>query len=289
MRALLTAPLTLVGVAAVAGLAWPSERLAEEADLILAALVLATALSIDPQRFRKARGHWRAIAAAVLLPLLLLIPLALGLAALFEGDVHDGLIALGLASSEVAARLVAIAAAMPRRPSPRSRSAVRDRDRGAARRPAPDRRVDRRPAAARPLQRGGARSARGRSARADSRGGERLDRAAELAATVVLAVLVYASLGGLGELSELGDAALASLLFLAGSAAIALLLRPVLGELNTGGLVFALRDFAVAAALAVQLGSPGAAATPAVYGVLMLVLAAALAPRLGASRLSGAG
>jgi hypothetical protein len=44
--------------------------------------------------------------------------------------------------------------------------------------------------------------------------------------------------------------------------------------------VFALRDFAVAAALAGQFDSPGAAATPAVYGVLMLTLAAAAAPML---------
>jgi hypothetical protein len=53
-----------------------------------------------------------------------------------------------------------------------------------------------------------------------------------------------------------------------------------LGELRTGGLLFALRDFAVAAALASQFHSPGAAAIPAVYGVLMLVLAAAVAPVL---------
>jgi hypothetical protein len=41
-----------------------------------------------------------------------------------------------------------------------------------------------------------------------------------------------------------------------------------------GAFAFALRDFAVAAALATQLESPGAASTAAVYGVLMLVAAA---------------
>jgi hypothetical protein len=56
--------------------------------------------------------------------------------------------------------------------------------------------------------------------------------------------------------------------------------RPLLGELRTGGVVFALRDFAVAAALATQFHSPGASAIPAIYGVLMLVFAATAAPLL---------
>jgi len=49
------------------------------------------------------------------------------------------------------------------------------------------------------------------------------------------------------------------------------LLLPFLGDLRTGPFAFALRDFAVAAALATQLNAPGAGPTAAVYGVLMLV------------------
>lgn len=108
----------------------------------------------------------------------------------------------------------------------------------------------------------------------------RLEAFGDRAATLVLAVLVYAALGDLGDLSRLGGAIAASALFLAASVAVAVLLRPMLGELCTGGFVFALRDFAVAAALAGQFDTPGAAATPAVYGVLMLTLAAAAAPML---------
>jgi hypothetical protein len=91
---------------------------------------------------------------------------------------------------------------------------------------------------------------------------------------------VYASLGELAAVSELGDAALASLAFLAVSALAAVMLRPVLGELRTGGLVFSLRDFAVAGTLAAQISPTGAAVTPAVYGVFMLIAAAGLATLL---------
>jgi hypothetical protein len=97
----------------------------------------------------------------------------------------------------------------------------------------------------------------------------------------VLALLVYAALGDLGDRSALGGALSASLLFLGASVALALMLRPLLRDLRTGGFVFALRDFAVAAALAGQFDTPGAAVTPAVYGVLMLLLATAASSVLG--------
>ncbi|MGH2745696.1 MAG: hypothetical protein ACRDN8_25040, partial [Thermoleophilaceae bacterium] len=118
-----------------------------------------------------------------------------------------------------------------------------------------------------PLALGLALRARGR--------GRRAEPIAERAATVILAVLVYASLADVDDPAELGATALAATLFLAGSATLALLLRSVLGDRHTGPFAFALRDFAVAAALASQLESPGAASTAAVYGVLMLVAAAA--------------
>lgn len=54
---------------------------------------------------------------------------------------------------------------------------------------------------------------------------------------------------------------------------MAILLRSALGEFRTGGLVFSLRDFAVTATI----GPAGAAVTPAVYGVLMLTVAAGMA------------
>jgi predicted Na+-dependent transporter len=233
---------------------WPSRELAGRSDLILAALVFTVGLTIDPRRFRAAARARRLITAAVLLPLVVLLPLAIALAALYDGATHDGLIALGLASAEVAdAGLVALAggdAALA--------LTVIALSLGVTAAAAP---------VVAPLLAVRAHSANPRLAA----GGDR-------AATLVLALLVYAALGDLGDLSRLGGAATGSALFLAGSIALALLLRPLLGELQTGGFVFALRDFAVAAALAGQFDRAGAAATPAVYGVLMLVVAAAAAP-----------
>jgi hypothetical protein len=118
----------------------------------------------------------------------------------------------------------------------------------------------------------------GLAARATGRAGPAA-RVAEPAATVVLALLVYAALGDLGDRSSLGAAALAGALFLGGSVVVTLALRRVLPGGRAGPYVFSLRDFAVAAALAGELGTPGAAATPAVYGALMLVLATIVAVR----------
>jgi bile acid:Na+ symporter, BASS family len=285
--AALIAPLPLVVIAAGAGLLWPSRELAGRSDLILAALVLAVAVTIDPRRFHAAARAWRRVAVVVLLPLAFLLPLAVGLAALYDGATHDGLIALGLASTEVAAAgLVALAAGDAAlalaviAPSLVVTAA-------AAPAVAPllvDTAVEPGEVIVRfslvvlvPLALGLAVRARSADPRLESFG----DRAA----TLVLALLVYAALGDLGDRSRLGGALAASALFLAGSVGIAMLVRPLLGELRTGGFVFALRDFAVAAALAGQFDSAGAAAIPAVYGVLMLVLATLAAPVLrGAAR-----
>jgi BASS family bile acid:Na+ symporter len=275
-------PLPLVLMTAAAGLLWPSREAAGHSDLILAVLVLAVALTIDPRRFRAVARARRRIAAAVLLPLALLLPLSIAVAAVFDGAPHDGVVALGLASTEVAsAGLVALAggdAALALTVVALSLGVTA----AAAPLVAPllvDTSIEPGELIVRfsvvvlvPLVVGLAVRAR--------MGGKRIEALGDRAATLVLAVLVYAALGDLGDLSRLGSAIAAAALFLVGSVAIAVLLRPLPGELRTGGFVFGLRDFAVAAALAGQFNSPGAAATPAVYGVLMLVLAAAAAPRL---------
>jgi predicted Na+-dependent transporter len=277
----LLAPLPLVLIAAGAGLLWPSRAFADRSDLILAALVFAVALGIEPRRLRavaRARGR---IAAVALLPFALLLPLAIALGALFGGPTRDGLIALGLASTEVAtAGFVALAggdAALA--------LAVVTVSLGVTAVVAPlaapllvDTSIPPGELIVRfslvvlvPLAAGLV--ARARVAT------PRIEAHAERAATLALALLVYAALGDLDDRSRLGEAVAASALFLVGSVALAVVLRPVLGELRTGGFVFALRDFAVAATLAGQLASPGAAATPAVYGVLMLTLGTVAAAR----------
>ncbi len=280
---LLAAPLTLVVVAAVAGLVWPSDALAERADLILAVLVLAVALGIDTRRLVAARNHPGTIAAAVVLPLAVLLPLALGLAALFDGDVQDGLLALGLSSSEVAAAglvalaggdaalalaVVALSLVLTAVAAPLLGPLLA----GAG--------VDAGELVLRfslvvlvPLAAGLALRARF--------GSPRLEACAEWALGPLLALLVYAGLAGVGEPSGLAQPLAAAALFLAGSALCAGLAARASGALRVPvAFTFGLRDFAVAAALATQLGGDGAAATPAVYGVLMLLLATALAPLL---------
>jgi predicted Na+-dependent transporter len=280
----LRSPLALVSFAAVAGLLWPSADLADRSDLI-AALVLAVALTIDPARLRVAARSWRMVAAPALLPLAVLLPIALGLGALFGDATHDGVIALGFAPSEVAtAGLVALAGgdaalALAVITVSLALTAV------AAPAIAPlvvDSSIDSADLIGRfslvvlvPLAIGLVVRARTRDVR--------IEAWAERAATPVLALLVYAALGDFNDRSALGAALAGALLFLGASVVSALLLRPLLGDLHTGAFVFALRDFAVAAALAVQAFGPAAGTVAGVYGVLMLLVGAAAAellPRL---------
>lgn len=275
---LLRSPLTLVLLAAGAGLLWPSEQLASRADVLLAALVFAVTLTIAPGRLWAARRTWPRTLLLVLLPLATLLPVSVGLGQLFDDVEREGLLSLGLSSTEVATvalaaiaagdaalallvcvfSLIATAAAAPLIAPWLTESEIGSGEIllrfslvvlvplalgllvGAFTRPA------------------------------------RLERQLELATSVILALLVYAALGELDTLSGLGPAALAALAFLA---AAILITVPLLlaGERRTTVFVFPLRDFAVAVALANQLERAGAATTTAVYGVLMLILATAAA------------
>jgi hypothetical protein len=104
-------------------------------------------------------------------------------------------------------------------------------------------------------------------------------------ATLAVVVLVYAAMSGAGEGGDLLPAAAASALFLA-AAALPAAAWSALAPRDlraTGALVIELRDFAVAAALAAQAFGPAAATVAGVYGVLMLLVGAAVAhtlPRL---------
>ena len=261
--------------AAAAGLLLPSEQLAQRTDLILAGLVFAVALTIAPERLLAAASAWPRIGTIVVLALATLLPLSIGLGLLFEGPEREGLLALGLAPSEVAVvalvalaggnaavavAVVALSLVVSALAAPLIAPLLTNTE------IEPSRLLLRFSLVVLiPLGLGLALRAGGRLAR--------VEPVAERATTLVLALLVYAALGDLGDVSELGPASLAAALFLAGSLVLAGLLLPLLGDLRTGAFAFALRDFAVAAALATQLGAPGAAATAAVYGVLMLVAA----------------
>jgi predicted Na+-dependent transporter len=112
---------------------------------------------------------------------------------------------------------------------------------------------------------------------------ERFDGEREGVAAITVAVLVYAALSGAQGAQGaqgahgahgLGSALVASLIFLAVSAALGELWRRRAGDGPTavpGALAIAMRDFAVAAALASQAFGTRAGVVPGVYGVVMLL------------------
>jgi predicted Na+-dependent transporter len=273
-------PLTLA--AAAAALVAPSEAVARRSDLLLAALVLATALGIEPRRLVALRRRPRAVLGLSIGPLLVLAPVAWAIGRLFDGAVRDGVTTLGLAPTEVAAvglvalaggdavlALAAVAGSLVASAAlgPLVLAAVGGSSG-----------VDLGPLLGSfalvvllPL-------AAGLAARAAlpalGRAGPELGAVGSLA----IAALVYAALSGASAAGggTLGSAVLAGGAFLAASAAIAgVALRG--SHDRTPAFCLGLRDFAVAAALAEQAFGPRAAVVAGVYGVMMLVAGAALA------------
>jgi len=295
-RGLAAAPRVLTPVALLAAalaLIVPSSALAARSDLLLALLVLATALGIPFADLRRLRDHAKDVAALSVGPLVVLGGVAWVIGRPFATPVRDGLLAVGLASSEVASvGLVALAGADATIAlGAVSGSLVASALIGplligtlagtAAH-------ADPGPLLGRfalvvivPLVVGvAARSRWPRIAVADE---ER-----EGVAALTVAVLIYAALSGTHGAHHLGAALLASVAFLAISAALAELWRRRAGGAATavpGAFAIAMRDFAVAAALATQAFGTAAAAVPGVYGVVMLVGGAVAAGRLaGAQR-----
>jgi predicted Na+-dependent transporter len=114
---------------------------------------------------------------------------------------------------------------------------------------------------------------------------QRHDLEREGLAALAVTALVYAALSGTAGAHHLAPALLASLAFLVGSAALAELWRRTTPRpvAVPGALCIAMRDFAVAAALASQAFGSAAGVVPGVYGVLML-LAGSSAAGLAARR-----
>jgi predicted Na+-dependent transporter len=295
VRVLAAAPRALTPLALLAAglaLALPSATLAGHSDLLLALLVAATALGISFADLLRLREHAREVAILSLAPLVVLAGAAWLIGRPFSPQIRDGLLAVGLSSSEVAAvGLVAIAGA----DATIALGAVTGSLILAA--------------LAGPLaieQLSGASVhvgsghllgrfalvvlvplAVGVAARSTPRVAARLaarDPEREGIAAVTVAVLVYAALSGTHGAHHLGAAVLASAAFLAVSGVLAVGWRRARGAVADavpGALAIAMRDFAVAAALAAQAFGPGAGAVPGVYGVLMLLAGAIAAGRLG--------
>jgi bile acid:Na+ symporter, BASS family len=274
--------LALALVAAAAALLVPSQALAERSDLLLAGLVLVTALAISPSELLTLRDRRAALALLVLAPFAVLVPLAWGVSRLFDGSVSDGVLALGVASTEVAAvGLVAVAGGHAVLAlgaltgslvvSALAGPALLGLIAGAGADVAVGELVVRFALVVLlPL-------AVGLAVRARFSGLESQEKKLTAAAAVIVVVLVYAAMSGAADDDGLLSALAASALFLALSALpVAAWVHFAPDELRTtGALVIGLRDFAVAAALAVQAFGPAAGSVAGVYGVLMLLAGAA--------------
>jgi predicted Na+-dependent transporter len=277
-------PLALA--AAALALALPSGWMADNSDLLLALLVLLTALGIPARRLAQLRHRAGELLVLSLGPFVLLAAGAWLLGRPFAKPVRDGLLAVGLASSEVASvALVALA----RADATIALGAV-----------AGSLVVS---AIAGPLvigalaatSGGGSAHLLGRFAlvvlvplaagvlvRSRMACIERRDAEREGAVALTVVALVYAALSGARGGHDLFSALLASVLFLALGALLGLLWwsRGPAAAAVPGAFAIGLRDFAVAAALATQAFGPAAGAVPGVYGVLMLIAGAIVASRL---------
>jgi predicted Na+-dependent transporter len=278
-------PLALAAVALA--LLAPTQQIATRGDLCLAVLVVLTALGIAPHELWTLRTRSMAVLALSLAPFLALVPLAWVLSRLFDSPVREGVLPLGVSSTEVAAvGLVALAggdAALALGALAGSLIAsatlgplligllaadAASTDTGAV--------LGRFALVVLiPLATGvAARSAVPRMAR-----GEPWYAAGS---TVAVAALIYTALSDTSGGEHLAPALAASAAFLALSAIPAIAAARVVSPPGRSavGLAVALRDFAVAATLATQAFGPSAATVAGVYGVLMLITGALTATTL---------
>jgi BASS family bile acid:Na+ symporter len=290
-RPLAAAPRALILMALVAAalaLIAPSAAVAHRSDLLLALLVLATAMGIPAAELAGLRRHAGAVVFLSIAPVLVLGGAAWLLSLAFAGATRDGLLAVGLASSEVASvGLVALAGADATVAlGVVTGSLVVSAVLG--------------PVAigilATSAGHGGTGHllvrfalvvivplAAGVAVRSAAPTLHRVDPEREGVAALAVAMLVYAALSSAKGAHGLGSALAASVLFLAVSAGLGELWRrsrPGAAAV-AGGFTITMRDFAVAAALASQAFGAGGAAVPGVYGVIMLLAGAAAAGGLG--------
>jgi BASS family bile acid:Na+ symporter len=285
-------PLALL--AAALAVVLPSGTLARHSDLLLALLVLATAMGISGADLARLRRHAAAVAVLSVAPVIVLAGVAWLLGRPFGASARDGLLAVGLSSSEVAAvGLVALAGADATialgavtgslvvsallGPVTIGVLAGHSGHGGAGHLLARFALVVIVPLVA------------GVAVRSHGPAGRRLhavDREREGIAALAVAALVYAALSGTAGAHGLGSALAASLAFLLVSAALGELWRRLAGRAGRpgtadtavpGALTIGMRDFAVAAALASQAFGAAAGAVPGVYGVAMLLAGSAAA------------
>ncbi len=277
---------------AAAGLArlLPVRQLGDHVDLLLAALVLLTALDIDPRRLTEVLRHGRTILLLVAIPAVALAALAWVISRFAGGDLRDGILALGFAPAEVASvglvglvggmaeqaiAVVGVSLVLSAVAGPPLLAAIA----GGGHAAHPRRLLGHfallvlLPCAAGVAIRGAAPAL------------ERRDAEISLSSTVVLLALIFASLTATRG-HTLAAAALASLAFLILSAAVAWVTQRTLSHRLDPplALTIGMRDFAVAAALAAAAFGPRAAQVAGVYGTIMLIAAATVSAVMRRSR-----
>jgi predicted Na+-dependent transporter len=267
-------------IAAGLALLVPSATAASHVDLILAALVLATALDIDPRQLLGIAGHVRALVLLAGVPMLVLGACAWALAQLVHGQVHNGTLALGLAPAEVASvgliglmggaselaiAVLTLSLALSAVIGPPALVLLGHAPKGAGVAPLLGRFAL---VVIVPL-------AVGLLGRGALPGLARRKSALSAASSLLVAGLIFASLSAT-HASQLGSALLVSLAFLVVSALLAAIAVKAFGRRlePSLALTIGMRDFAVAAALAAATFGPQAAQVAGVYGTLMLIAGA---------------
>jgi predicted Na+-dependent transporter len=290
----------VVGLTVQRPLAWLASH--QAINVLLAILVFAVAITIEPRALRRAVRAWPYLVTAIGAGIVVLPLLAWAVSRVVApGPLRDGVLTVGLAPCEVASvattsmaagdaaasaglligsTLVTVAAASP----------ILSWEAGRGPAHVAHIVVSLVLVVALPLAAGLALRASlpGRARRAPPPGPEpdaypaltaRVDRSANLMATVVVATLV-AVIASQVRLSERYFLVLLALLmFLAASAALGLLLgvtasRPTAIAVLLGT---SMRDFAIAAALAAAMFGPAAAAPLGLYGILVLAWGTAAA------------
>ncbi|MGH3272692.1 MAG: hypothetical protein ACRDN1_27020 [Trebonia sp.] len=299
----------VIGLSVQRPLAWLAAR--QGINVLLAVLVFATAVTIDPAALRRAAAAWRPLLAALAIGVTVLPVLAWAASRLVAaGPLRDGVLALGLAPCEIASvattamaggeaavaagaligsTVVAVAVAGPILAleagyagfSPGGVIAnlalvvALPLAVGVALRasapPAPD--VAAEPAATRSAPRARVSAATGVLAT------PRAERAAAHVALAAVAALVALIAAEVHFSAGYAAVAVALIVFLLASAVVGRLLglrasRPVAAALL---LITSMRDFAIAAGLAAAAFGPPAAAPLGLYGILVLVWGTAAA------------
>lgn len=267
-------------IAAGLALAVPSATLSSNVDVLLALLVLATALDIEPRQLLRVLARWRTILLLAAVPAVTLATGGWLLGQLVHGDVRDGVLALGLAPAEVASvgligmiggaaelalGVLAVSLVVSAVAGPPALAVLGSAGHGAQVLPLLGRfaLIVLLPFVAGLIVRG----ARPELARRETE--------LSLSSSLIVVVLIYASLSD-AHSGNLGSTVAVSAAFLAVSALLAgASVRVFRHRFDpTLALTIGMRDFAVAAALAQGAYGARAAQVAGIYGTLMLIAGA---------------